>query len=80
MPTIHREGGYSFRFYSNENNESAHIHLVGKGGEMKVWLADLSISRVKGIPDHEQTKLLEIVETNREKFLQAWNEFRQREK
>lgn len=38
MPIIHCEEGYAFRFYSNENKEGPHIHVVGKGGEMKVWL------------------------------------------
>lgn len=80
MPTIHRERGYRFYFNSDEGNEPAHIHIKGKSGRMKIWLTNLCIARVKGIPDHEQTKLLGIVEKNQKKFLQEWDNFRQKEK
>ena len=80
MPTIHRESGYSFRFYSRENNELPHIHIWGKGGQLKVWLAkDLEIAEVYSIPPHEQTKILKIIENNKQKFLYEWFEFKKRE-
>ena len=69
MPTIHRERGYRFYFNSNENNEPAHVHIKGKGGRMKIWLTKLTIAKVRNIPDHEQTKLLKIVEENQKKLL-----------
>jgi len=75
MPTIHREHGYRFYFNSNENDEPAHIHIKGKGGRMKVWLKTLTVAKVRNVPDHEQTKLLEIVEKEQGKFRQAWNNF-----
>ena len=83
MPTIHRERGYRFYFNANENNEPAHIHIRGKEGRMKIWLKNCSVAsnpRPRGIPSHEQTKLLEIVEFNQKKFLHDWEEFRKREK
>ncbi|WP_147410853.1 DUF4160 domain-containing protein [endosymbiont GvMRE of Glomus versiforme] len=80
MPTIHHERGYRFYFNSNENKEPAHVHIKGKEGRMKVWLASLTIDKVRNIPDHEQTKLLEIVESKRDKFLQAWNNFFEEDK
>jgi len=36
MTTIHREAGLVFRFFSNENQEPAHIHIYGQRGSMKV--------------------------------------------
>jgi hypothetical protein len=80
MPTIHREHGYRFYFNSNENDEPAHIHIKSEKGRMKIWLTKLTIAKVRNIPDHEQTKLLEIVEKNQKKFLQEWNNFYQKEK
>ena len=77
MPTIHREHGYRFYFNSNENDEPVHIHIKGKGGRMKVWLKRLTIAKARNIPDHEQTKLLKIIEENKDKFLQKWNDFHQ---
>lgn len=80
MPTIHRERGYRFYFNSNENKEPAHIHIKGQRERMKVWLASLTIDKVRNIPDYEQTKLLEIVEAKQDKFLQAWNNFHKENK
>jgi hypothetical protein len=37
---------------------------------MKVWLdKDLDIAEVYSIPSHEQTKILKIIEKNKQKFL-----------
>jgi len=37
---------------------------------MKVWLTkDLEIAEVYNIPPHEQTKILKIIEKNKQKFL-----------
>ena len=36
LPTVLREFGYRFHFYSNEGDEPPHIHITGKGGEMKI--------------------------------------------
>ena len=80
MPTIHRERGYRFYFNSNENNEPAHVHIKGEKGRMKVWLLTLKLTNSRGIPAHEQTKLLEICESNQKNFLHEWNEFKKREK
>ncbi|MBC7467314.1 MAG: DUF4160 domain-containing protein [Bdellovibrio sp.] len=33
MPTILRKNGFRFFFYSNEGEEPAHIHVVGRNGE-----------------------------------------------
>lgn len=73
MPVIHRERGYRFYFNSDEGNEPAHIHIKGEKGRMKVWLKDLVITNVRGIPGHEQNKLLGIIEVKRKEFISAWN-------
>lgn len=79
MPEIHRERGYKFYFYSGEvANEPPHIHLWGKGGEMKIWLDSLEIAEVYNIPSHEQTKLLKIIKERKEEFLQKWYEVKKR--
>ena len=74
MPTIHRERGYNFNFFGGEvANEPPHIHIWGKGGEMKIWLdANLTIARCYNIPAHEQTKLLKIVKEKKKIFLKEW--------
>lgn len=78
-PKIHEEYGYRFYFYSGDIvNEPAHIHIKGERGKMKIWLNTLEIAECKGIPSHEQTKLLEITEINQQSFIQAWNKHKKR--
>jgi hypothetical protein len=45
MPTIHLEKGFRFFFYSNEHLPK-HIHVEGKGGELKIDLESLKLSYV----------------------------------
>ena len=73
MSKVHEERGYRFYFYEGEvANEPPHIHIKGEKGRMKVWLLTLQISHSRGIPPHEQNKLLAICEANRSNFLKKW--------
>ncbi|HJW28504.1 MAG TPA: DUF4160 domain-containing protein, partial [Saprospiraceae bacterium] len=38
MPTVLEINGYKFKFYSNENEEPAHIHITKGDGNAKYWL------------------------------------------
>jgi hypothetical protein len=70
MTKVHEELGYRFYFYEGEvTNEPPHVHIRGEKGRMKVWLLPLEIEHCRGIPAHEQNKLLEIVEKHRQSFL-----------
>lgn len=75
MPTILVKDGFRFFFYSHEGNEPPHIHVIGKGGEMKVWLADLQISKIYNLSPKEQRIVLEIVAANAELFIKQWENF-----
>ena len=46
MPTVLTKDGFRFFFYSREGNEPPNIHIIGKGGEMKIWLNNLVIAKV----------------------------------
>lgn len=75
MPTILVQDGFRFHFYSNERNEPAHVHITGKGGEMKVWLPSLEVAFSYGLSPAEQRNALEITKQNDRLFLEKWNEF-----
>ncbi len=75
MPTILTKDGFRFFFYSHEGGEPPHIHVIGKGGEMKVWLNTLSISKVYNLSPKEQRVVLEIVAANVELFKKEWENF-----
>ena len=75
MPTILIKDGFRFFFYSREGNEPPHIHIIGKGGEMKVWLNNLSIAKIHSLSPKEQRIVLDIVEKNIEFFRNKWEAF-----
>lgn len=75
MPTVFVKYGYRFHFYSNERNEPCHIHVTGKGGEMKVWLPSLKIEFAYSLSPPEQRKIMVAIRENIEKIMEEWNEF-----
>ena len=75
MPTVLRIGPYRFFFYSNENNEPAHIHVQRERALAKFWLAPVALASSTGFPAQELTKLSRLVQENATKFMEAWNEF-----
>ncbi len=75
MPTILRVGPYRFFFYSNENNEPAHIHVQRDSALAKFWLDPVALASSTGLHAQELTKLSRMVLENTEKFLEAWYEY-----
>jgi len=75
LPTILRKYGYRFHFYSNERDEPPHVHVTGKGGEMKVWLPALVIDFSYGLSPPEQRRVISVVSDNVDMFMEKWNEF-----
>ena len=67
--------GYRFHFYSNEKNEPPHIHITGKGGEMKVWIPEKTVDFSYRLSPGEQRKIMTLVRDNVEMLLEKWNEF-----
>ena len=80
MPTILRKLGYRFHFYSNEGTETPHVHVTGKGGEMKVWLPKIIVEFSYGISAPEQRKIINVIKENTKLFMEAWNEFSSKKK
>jgi Domain of unknown function (DUF4160) len=77
MPTIFRENGYRFFFYSNEGDprEPPHIHVQKGGGEAKVWLEPyVDLEESQGFNASELRAILSIVDNNRNQFSEAWYE------
>jgi hypothetical protein len=75
VPTILRIGPYRFFFYSNENNEPAHIHVQRERALAKFWLNPVALASSAGFPAQELTKLSRLVQENATIFVEAWNEF-----
>jgi len=75
MPTILRIGSFRFFFYSNENNEPAHIHIQRDDSLAKFWLKPVALASSTRFSSKELRKLESLVEDNRDKFVEAWNEY-----
>jgi hypothetical protein len=75
MPTVHREHGYRFFFFSNERQEPPHIHVEAAEKYAKFWIEpNVSLSRNVGFRTSEVTEAQQIITAHRTRFLQAWNE------
>lgn len=74
MPTILREQGYEFFFYSNERKEPAHIHVWGQRGTAKFWLKPVSLASSRGLRSHDLSELQRIVVRERDLFEEKWHE------
>ncbi len=75
MPTVHRENGFRFFFYSNENNEPPHIHVIGKGGETKIWLRPIKVSHAYQLGPRDLREILRITNDNVILFLTKYRKW-----
>jgi hypothetical protein len=75
MPTIYRKNGFRFFFYSHEGSEPPHIHVIGRGGEMKIWLQPVKIANHFGLAPHDRRDVLQIMLENIKLFRDKWSEW-----
>lgn len=76
VPVLHREAGFTFRFFASDRPEPPHVHVVGHGGRAKIWLArPIEIATSRGYDERELNAILRIAREHRDEWLSAWNEF-----
>jgi len=75
MPTTLRKNGFRFFFYSREGNEPAHVHVIGRGGEMKGWLDPIEIVAVYKLAAKDQREVLKITKENVKLLLNSWKDW-----
>ena len=74
-PTIYREDGYRFFFFSREE-ERMHVHIVSGDGEAKFWLEpDLMLATSHGYNRKQLKKVESIVEERQNEFISAWQKY-----
>jgi hypothetical protein len=77
MPTVFRQDGFRFFFYSNEGDprEPPHIHVMGAGGEAKFWLLpEVTLADSASMDAKTLRRLLGLVQVNRARIERAWHE------
>lgn len=74
MPTVLRWKGYRCYFYSGDESEPPHVHVDHSGRTIKIWLETLKVAYNDGYPLREVTVILDLVDRNRERLLEAWRD------
>jgi hypothetical protein len=75
MPTILRQSGFRFFFYSNENDEPPHIHIEKGDASAKIWLDPIEFENAYDFSSKEIKQIKEIVTIHQFIFIKAWNDY-----
>jgi Domain of unknown function (DUF4160) len=74
MPTVLRDGPYSFVFFSSDRGEPPHIHVKRDRQITKFWLEPVSLAKNRGFPDHELATVERLIEKHLQTLLDAWHD------
>lgn len=74
MPTVFREDGYRFFFFSDEHLPR-HIHVEKGDSYMRVELKNLEVTHRYKISQKEIKKVIAIVQKKQDILLGAWDEY-----
>ena len=73
-PTVFREKGYRFYFFSLEEDRM-HVHVACADGEAKFWLEPrIELGMQKGLALHRLNEIEKIVEDHQDELRGAWRE------
>jgi len=75
MPTIFREEGFVFSFFSGDGHEPVHVHVRKAGGACKLWMEPLRLARSEDMDLRDIKRAMQLAEKHRQEILEAWNEY-----
>ena len=71
-PTVFREGGYRFFFFSREETRM-HVHVQSQSGEAKFWLEPrIELAQQVGLSLREVNEALRLVQEHENDIRSAW--------
>ena len=71
-PTVYRERGFRFFFFSREEHRK-HIHVHCAEGEAKFWLEpEVKLARNHALSAAKLARIREIIEAHQDEFIDAW--------
>lgn len=71
-PTIFREGGFRFYFFSREEPRM-HVHVQGQSGEAKFWLDPaIELAQHTGLSRREISEAHRLVQEHENDIRSAW--------
>lgn len=77
MPVVFRYKAHRFFFYSNEGSprEPLHVHVIGSGGEAKLWLKpSVRVAASEGFDARLLGELVAVAARNIDLIERSWNE------
>lgn len=75
MPVVFYYAGIRFFFYSNENDEPIHIHVVKGDANGKIWLEpEIAVSNLHGFTNAELKTIWQMVHQNQLMIKSKWYE------
>ncbi|MGD8909388.1 MAG: DUF4160 domain-containing protein [Chromatiales bacterium] len=73
-PTVFKEKGYRFFFFSREE-ERPHVHVISADGEAKFWLEpDIEIAKNYRFSNRQINEIATLVEVHYDELTNAWRE------
>ncbi len=75
MPTVLRIGPYRFMFFGSDSGEPPHVHVKRDDGQVKLWLAPVSVASSEGFATHELNRIVGLTHEHRDFVLRKWHEF-----
>jgi len=73
-PTIFRQDGFRFFFFSREEAR-AHVHVVSGAGEAKFWLEpEIRLARSYHYSGKALREIAAIIEVHHDELIRAWQE------
>jgi len=71
-PTVFRQQGYRFYFFSLEESRM-HVHVAGLEGDAKFWLEPMvEVAMARGLDQHRLNEVRRITEDHRDEITNAW--------
>ncbi|MDO8439696.1 MAG: DUF4160 domain-containing protein [Polaromonas sp.] len=72
-PTVFREGGFRFYFFSREETRM-HVHVQTQNGEAKFWLEPaVELAQFIGLSRREINEALRLVQEHQNDIRNAWH-------
>lgn len=73
-PTVFREGGFRFYFFSREEPRM-HIHVHSASGEAKFWMEPaISLAQNHGLPMPELNEAYRLIKEHEDAIRAAWQQ------
>ncbi|MGB5062704.1 MAG: DUF4160 domain-containing protein [Candidatus Competibacter sp.] len=73
-PTVFRENGYRFFFFSREE-ERMHVHVISAEGEAKFWLdPEIELSNNHRYSRKQLKQIELLIEANYNELISAWRQ------